>query len=626
MTLNIAPINGHATLRPGSLFFIAYAAFFFVSKFSGFLPGYALDDYKIISQLTPEELSSFYVSQGRFTSALVDGALALANLRLTDFYIVGLLAIGVLSGLFFRAALQFSSSTPRIFIIACAAVLGSHPYLAEYTTFRQSAFLMALFNLFCLGAFLAYLKADASPQKRWRYLLLSCSLAVLALGVNQLGAAYLCIALIAYHTSAIKLRTDSAAVVQPRNLARALVISGCYGTAITVGYLIVAVLSASAFGQSGDGRTELLSLAGLSQRIGEAATLVASIFVLDEVVASSVSKLLLLAGLLAALLPLSRQRLSSTAATLVFFAAATLIALLPILVSGTWWPVPRTLIVVIFATVTTLSLCQDGSGVQLRVAAVLALAGSVFFVGHSNALLGNQLRLNRWDIAKANQIAAVTTARFPDASRIVLSGTRWYHSSAPSIAQGDMNVSALAVGWAVDPLFDEATGKDVQVRLASDEENLICKGRFEFPHPDSLVETGDEVLVCLASASAHTEPEVVTPIEDEITRMADYRVFTRVDAGTLFVVPAPAGTPVVRVEALSGHELVIRAGSARCGGRVVIATTHQRIELDPDGSPSVVMAPSVEGADRGEISVSMADPAVPNWNCNVSFDYDPGRN
>ncbi len=625
MTSHNTPINGHATPGPGLLFFIAYAAFFFISKFSGFLPGYALDDYKIISQLTPEDLSSFYVSQGRFTSALVDNVLAASNLRLTDLYIVGLLAIGVFSGLFFRAALRFSPSTPRIFIIACAAALGSHPYLAEYTTFRQSAFLMALFNLLCFGAFLAYLQANAKPPERWRYLFLSCSLAVLALGVNQLAAAYLCIALIAYHTSIPRFRTDSGAVLLPRNLMRALVISGCYGAAITVGYLIVAVLSAYMFGQSGDGRTELLSPAGLPQRIGEAATLVASIFFLDEVVASSVSKLLLFAGLLAALLPLSKQRLRSTAVALVFFAAVTLIALLPILVSGTWWPVPRTLIVVIFATVATLCLCQDGSGVQLRAAACLILAGSVLFVGHSNALLGNQLRLNRWDMEKASQIVAVTATRFPDANRIVLSGSRWYHSSAPSIAQGDLNVSALAIGWAVDPLFDEATGKDVQVRVASDEENSTCNGRREFPHPDSLVEIGDEVVVCLESASAHTTAVVVTPIEDDITRLAGYQVFTRTDSGTLFVVPSPAGTAGARVEALSGHELVVRAGSEECGGRVVVATGHQRIELDPDGSPSVVMVSSAEDADSGEISVSMADLAVPNWNCNVSFDYNRGR-
>lgn len=621
MPTQTIPMTERTPLHPGTLFFCAYLLFFFLSKFSGFLPGYALDDYRIISQVLPNDLGPFYVTQGRFTSAIFDLVVSSAHLRLNDLHVVGLFASAVFSGWFFRTALPFGSSVSRSYVFACGALLGSHPYYTEYVTFRQSASLMAFMYLLCLGAFVAYIRArEIQAKRRGLWLLLSWVLAVLALGVNQLAAAYLCIAVVAYEFIDARTRANPHGLAEPRHFLRATAVAAAYGAAITVGYLVVALLSAKALGQSGNARTELLAMSAIPGRVVEATNLAISIFARNEVVASATAKLAVLAGLVVALLPLNRRRLSSAVLAAVFFAMATLIALLPILVSGTWWPVPRTLIAVVFATVATLCLCQDGSRRQLRIAAFFVLFGSILFAGHSNALLSNQARLNRWDMEKANQIVAAVQTRFPDADRIVLSGASWFHGSAPSIAQGDLNVSALAIGWAIDPLFDEATGQDVHIRTAATEEDGICAGRPAFPHSDSLVDRGDEVLVCLAPSPARSTPAAVSPIEDDSSRAAPYQVFTWTDSGTLVVVPSPAGVAPARIRVFPGRSYVVRAGSEQCGGTVLIASDFGRIELNPDDAPSVVVVPLEANAEGVEASISMADPATPNWNCNVSFD------
>ena len=62
--------------------------------------------------------------------------------------------------------------------------------------------------------------------------------------------------------------------------------------------------------------------------------------------------------------------------------------------------------------------------------------------------------------------------------------------------QGDMNLSAMSIGWAIDPLFDEATGVKLKVRAAP-EFAAECSGKNKFPAGESMIEKNDEVAVFL---------------------------------------------------------------------------------------------------------------------------------
>lgn len=225
----------------------------------------------------------------------------------------------------------------------------------------------------------------------------------------------------------------------------------------------------------------------------------ATVLVESEPVASSTAKILLLLAVLLALVPACSQQRRASAVAVLFAAAASAIAFLPHAVSSTWWPVPRTLIAVplVFAGILSLTANELTNRWKSGIIAGLTLASALLFCAHSNAILTNQQRVNRWDIAQAQAITIYVAEKYPDHQRkIAIVGGRWAYDIAPSAAQGDMNISAFSVGWAIDPMFDEATGINMDVRTAP-EYIEICADKPRFPSADSTISLEAEVIVCL---------------------------------------------------------------------------------------------------------------------------------
>ncbi|MGF0669378.1 hypothetical protein ACSYHF_02685 [Stenotrophomonas maltophilia group sp. P373] len=478
-----------------ALFVISYVVAFVVSKYLGFSPGYALDDYHIISAQQDGENISFFISQGRYGSALIEAALRGSGLNMASFSVVSLIASMVFSGLFFASVLSPDARTSAFTTAAAAAVLGAHSYYSEYVTFRQSALPMGMmFGLMWLSS-VAYRQFRCSNQLKHAAIALLAATG--AMGFNQLAVCYCASAILYMH-----LKETASSQIE----AGACLKAAAWGTVAAAGtgaLLIVAntALSAllrEALSLSTDARASLLGIAQVPERGAQILSLIPQMLYRSETVASPLAKLTLLAGIAALVIPLGRKELRNSFLAIYFFSIGTAITLVPVSLSSTWWPVPRTLVSLAFVLVGTASIISaDGRRRRSILAGALFTVSALLFAAHSNTVLLNQQRLNRWDMAQAQAIALRSTAQFPEASgRIALSGANWYHPLAPGIAQGDMNTSALAVGWAVDALFDEATGLDLHVRNAPDRA-AICENRQPFPARDSMIDIDGEVVVCL---------------------------------------------------------------------------------------------------------------------------------
>jgi len=152
----------------------------------GFTPGYGLDDYGIIRRGAGESLVDFFVSQGRYGSALMDVVLHASNLTMASFSTIGLAATIVFSGLFFKDALNLPRTSSPVLAVGLGALLGSHPYYAEYVSFRQAALPMSAMFLGLWTALRLY-RLALQDEARVFNLLASLFAATLAMGFNQLA-------------------------------------------------------------------------------------------------------------------------------------------------------------------------------------------------------------------------------------------------------------------------------------------------------------------------------------------------------------------------------------------------------------------------------------------------------
>jgi hypothetical protein len=113
--------------------------------------GYALDDY--ITRVTLSgELQEQFLSQGRFTFALLNTALEFSRLRQSDLAGVGffLCAGGLLCVYWFT--LEHWLQKKICLSIALGAMLGAHPFFTEYVSFRQALFPMGVCFVLLAGA------------------------------------------------------------------------------------------------------------------------------------------------------------------------------------------------------------------------------------------------------------------------------------------------------------------------------------------------------------------------------------------------------------------------------------------------------------------------------------------
>lgn len=493
-----APWTRH--LHAGSLFFIAYLLFFLVSKLVGFSPGYALDDYGIIRQGGSESLIPFFISQGRYGSALMDIVLHACNLSMANFSSIGLAVTAVFSGLFFKDALALPRKASPILAVGLGAMLGAHPYYTEYVSFRQAALPMSMMFLGMWVALRLYQGALQPGSPKALNLIGSLLAATLVMGFNQLAVSYLAIAVLCVH--ARRLQNNMPPVVGAKFLGgqtwlEPILRAALAGALLIACNIIVAKLTQLAWGITATQRNELIAVSMLGQRADELMRLLPILWSGSEPIAAWPAKALALASLGILLATHFVQAKATTWFALAIFIVATAAALIPATASSIWWPVPRTLIAVPFALAAPLALLIPTARPSASLAGLMLIASGCLFAAHSQSMLFNQQRLNRWDQMQARDISHMAVEKFPQqAAKLAIVSPMWGHDIAQGIAQGDFNISALSVGWALDPLFDEATGRDQSVRLAP-EFSELCTESAKYPDPASLHREQDEVVVCM---------------------------------------------------------------------------------------------------------------------------------
>jgi hypothetical protein len=472
-------------------FAAAFLILFIASKSLGLSLGYALDDYATL--LAPSGgMHAFYLSQGRFTFALIQIGIDFAGLKQPELTGLGffLSAGGLL--LVSWMALSGWLQNRRLLAAAVGALLGAHPFFTEYVSFHQSMFPTGICFLVIAGAI--FLLVDEAPFSIGR-LCAAAGIAAVASGINQIAMAYFCIA-------ALGISLQQKATLPPlRKAFLAVRDTFLAGALASLFYLAMFAISMRLATVDPNARMKTLAVSELGGRIHDVAVLLMNIFGGRHPLVGS------LAAICIALVVLAFGFRASAKAdqwgyvwigALVFVLGVGL-SLAPAAISGVWWPMPRTLIAMPLAIALGICILSFGaSRIQVQVATVALFIAAAVFAGKSGSLLVNQQRLNRWDMGLAREIVLkVAEGRQIDASTpIVIHRATWAYEVDKAMPIGDANTSAVNVGWSVDALFEEASGRKVQVTLGA-ETDKTCDNAPRFPTAGSIRVVDGATHVCL---------------------------------------------------------------------------------------------------------------------------------
>lgn len=437
-------------------------------------------------------MQDFFISQGRFTFALLQSVLDVSEIKQPQLASVGFfLSAGSLL-LICWVTLAKWLEKDLLLAIALGALLGAHPFFAEYVSFRQALFPMGVCFLLVVGAIT--LLAKDGPVTIGR-LCAASAVAAIASGLNQIAMAYFCIAALGiFLQKNIHLPPLRATLLA----VRSTVLAGATASAF---YLVLFALTVRMVAAGSDARTSILGVNDITGRLGDIAVLLMGIFGGSHPLVGPVAAICTAAAILVLCVRASTasgQWLQVLSGGMVI-ALGIAIALLPTSISGVWWPVPRTLIAMPVAVALGIAIFSFGaSRAQVRVASVALFFAVAIFSGKSGWLLENQQRLNRWDIARAREIVTkISEIRQLDASTpILIHRAKWTYEVDQGMPLGDANTSAFASVWAVDPLFEEASGRRLNVKSGV-QGDTRCENVPSFPHSGSIREVEGTIHVCL---------------------------------------------------------------------------------------------------------------------------------
>lgn len=473
-------------------FAVSFFTLFLASKSIGLTLGYALDDYITIGS-GKGHMQDFFISQGRFTFAILQSVMDLSDLKQPE--LAGLGFFLSAGGLMFVCWLTLAMWLQRdlMLTIAIGALLGAHPFFAEYVSFRQSLFPMGI--CFALIAGSAILIAQDVPVKVSR-LLAAASLAAIATGINQLAMAFFCIAVLG-----ISFQKKITHLPPFRAILGSIKSTTLTGAVASVIYLVIYGITVRMAAADSNVRMSILALDDIGSRYSEFAMLLIGIFGGSHPLVGPIAAIFTTIAILVLGIRVSTQREQWMHVLTggIVIGLGVVVALLPISISGVWWPMPRTLIALPLVIALGISILSFGaSRIQLLAASSALFIVVAIFSGKSGALLLDQQRLNRWDIGLAREIVQriFQSTQINASTPIFIHRARWAHEFDQSMPIGDANISALSVGWAVDALFEEASGRRLNVKLGV-LGDTVCDNSPSFPRSGSIHEVGGALHVCL---------------------------------------------------------------------------------------------------------------------------------
>jgi hypothetical protein len=484
-----------------------------LAKGSAFLPGYSIDDYYLVL----EAPATSALSQGRFGQAALIHILRLLELEphsarvfFVAFAIVVSCLLATLVSRFWH--LEATGWLP----VAVASIISIHPFTTEAFTFRA-----ALGIIMCALALLAPLLVP----RRWSTagVIAGAFLLALALSIYQMVLQY-CV-MIGLMGAAVGLTrvlvVGSASGWPPRlqsllswrrmlnNRNAALLACATLGTA---GYVLVNAVAVRVLHVTMGKRFGFLP----PDRIGERAKAVWNVlryrFLEPSPLLSQFSKGLLLLLLFAALVGLSlrarpwllqRRPLLLLLAVVALLAVAVVWTVGIIMVPPTFWPVPRVMSHAGVFWAGTLAISYRCAGSRVRwLLGLLSLLIVLTFIGSSNRILNDQLRLNTRDAAKASRIIARMEASpgFSGTESVVVNGTAPGYPLGYTTNDMDMNLSAFSADWSKLAVLREISGYDLKPaedKIQKAAAAAYCREVRPWPGPQSVTIQDRLAIVCL---------------------------------------------------------------------------------------------------------------------------------
>lgn len=465
-----------------------------LSKGMALIPGLGLDDYAALQQ---DRNPLFYISQGRYFQAVIQLILTNINISPTSIYWpVEILffisaAVAITGGIVFTTRRQGSAYIQA----GVAAIIGSHPYISEYFSFRESLITQGLSFLFLAVFFIRLLNIEKDNEIRFSNIKWLAIILVLIASTQQT------VFLVALFFVLTRFAIDTTYAGGIKYVGRALRANYALFSIFAISAVIYGVIFFSTgklFNISGDGRGNLIGVIDFYPRVLNVISLINNVMFEGEPVLSKSVKIVLLIAVFGSILRVGSKIPQAALIAVVLFSTLMLGSVILVAISKTWWPVPRAIYGVSFAFGLTLIytsvFIDDWQKSFFSIISVSAIGLSF----HSSSMLYDQYRLNRWDLWTAGKIVSDLTSRnVMSDKKLILVGAHWNYPVGLKTVEGDLNISALSVSWSVKYLIGESTGMVWDVTSVAS--NDICKPGLFWPSPESIHVYPEEVVVCMGS-------------------------------------------------------------------------------------------------------------------------------
>ena len=468
-----------------------------VARWQALSPGYSIDDF--VQVLDDKPLSfGLLAAQGRaltYFLRLALGALGASPANSEPLSMMLLTLALVAAGLIVCRLWGIHGFAESLIVVSFIAL---HPYQSEMFTFKAAALYLAI----PLGCSFAAILASTRSARCWIWSLVAlvCSLCIYQAVLNYLAMALMFS--VAFHLSR---PAGSNPTFWPRLRSQLKLILGA-----VILYFVTAYAVSRISGVPLGTRTVFIGLNEIGSRINQAYELYKVLFFRPEPILPSGTKALLLLTLafaLGAYLVKALRRGAYSAVRRVALAfALILVAGLPlcvgvILVLGDWWPAPRVLAQTGMFWGGSLTLAYSlAQPLVRRIMLTSVVVIILSFIGISNHVFKDQLRVNMRDLATANRMVGRIEALpdFAQVQYVVLYGGSYRYCSPITTAQRDMNISALFAPWSKLPVINEVSGYAFQPVPGGIfvKANAFCETAPKWPATGSVVKLDTVAVVC----------------------------------------------------------------------------------------------------------------------------------
>jgi hypothetical protein len=466
-----------------------------------FSPLLSIDTYEVAVSSGPTEKFKLLIEQGRFglmTLWWLRGILGVWGPSATSISLMLSVPILAISGLLFAFSISRDMTIRSATLLA--AIYSLHPFLTEIYYFSDAAF--NIFLAMCLAS-IGVLFALQEDRQAASWIVGVTTIAA-ALSVYQLVVAHIgTVWLLAVVARTMRQKVPSSWMTTYWREIRAL----CIMALSLAVYIATASLIANLAGWPLDARNSfsgLLDVRTKADAVRQALSL--GYYPSSGLVPPLATLLLLIVLPVSAGFVIVRTGMTRgvwySALVAMCLATALIWSASASAVGNIVWIVPRVVspASLFIGGLMALMLEESNKFTRQTVTGGLVII-LICYLGASNSILYDQRRINLWDAQQANRLVARLEQQpdFQNIRKLAIVGGHWWRTTPLPTAIGDMNVSALAVGWAKVQLISHATGylfhpPDVAEQASAER---ACSDRPLWPNVGSVFQVGEMGIICL---------------------------------------------------------------------------------------------------------------------------------